>query len=166
MLASERIPRLRDFITGPSNLDHILLDLHSHVCTQHCCILFPLLLLSCCSPSEVRLMLTTLCVCKVRAIILVDSQTESAFKRTDVVLEEVRVLVEVDGFQRKLSKTFTSVCIGGRLGSDTSTTELASCSILVIHGGCERIEKNADREDGTRIVAQKQKSRSLLSDRN
>jgi hypothetical protein len=42
-------------------------------------------------------------------------QAKTAFETTDVVLEEVRVLVEVDGFERELSETFSSVGIYGRL---------------------------------------------------
>ena len=40
-------------------------------------------------------------------------QTEAALEASDVVLEEVRVLVEVDGLERKLAQTLTAIGIGG-----------------------------------------------------
>jgi hypothetical protein len=46
---------------------------------------------------------------------LVDCQTQAAFKASDVVLEEVRILVEVDGLERKLAQTLSPVGICGRL---------------------------------------------------
>lgn len=48
-------------------------------------------------------MLSTLCVCKIRAIILVNSETEPTFKGANMVFEEIGVLVEVDSFEGKLS---------------------------------------------------------------
>jgi len=41
----------------------------------------------------------------------VDRQTETALEAADVVLEEVRVLVKVDGLERELSETLSSVGI-------------------------------------------------------
>lgn len=40
-----------------------------------------------------------------------DRQTETALEATDVILEEVRVLVEVDRLERELSETLSSVGI-------------------------------------------------------
>lgn len=45
---------------------------------------------------EVRLVLFALRVGQVGAVILVDCETETALEAADVVLEEVRVFVEVD----------------------------------------------------------------------
>ncbi len=58
-------------------------------------------------------MLATLSVCEVRAIVLVNCETKPAFEGADVVFEEVRVFVEVDGFEGKFSETFTPVGVGG-----------------------------------------------------
>ena len=44
-------------------------------------------------------MLSALGVCEVGAVVLVDGKAESAFEAADVVLEKVRVLVEVDAFE-------------------------------------------------------------------
>ena len=54
-------------------------------------------------------MLSALGVGEVGAIVLVDCQTESTFEGSDVVLEEVGVFVEVDGFEGELSQTFSSI---------------------------------------------------------
>ena len=40
-----------------------------------------------------------------------DRQTETALETPDVVLEEVRVLVEIDRLERELSETLSSVGI-------------------------------------------------------
>lgn len=58
-------------------------------------------------------MLAALGMGEVGAIVLVDCQAETTLEGTDVVLEEVGVFVEVDGFEGELSKTFSSVCVGG-----------------------------------------------------
>jgi len=57
-------------------------------------------------------MLSTLRMCKIGAIILVDGQTESTFKRSNVILEEVGVFVEVNGLEGEFAQTLTSVGIG------------------------------------------------------
>jgi hypothetical protein len=43
---------------------------------------------------------------------LVDRQAEAALEASDMVLEEVRVLVEVNGLERELAQTFSSVGVG------------------------------------------------------
>jgi hypothetical protein len=45
---------------------------------------------------------------------LVNCQAQATFEASDVVLEEVRVLVQVDGLERELSETLSSVGIGCR----------------------------------------------------
>jgi hypothetical protein len=40
---------------------------------------------------------------------LVHGQAQAALEAADVVLEEVRVLVEVDGLERELAEAFTTV---------------------------------------------------------
>jgi hypothetical protein len=47
-----------------------------------------------------------------------------------MVLEEIRVLVEVDCFERKLAETLATVCVRGGLRGDTTAAELGACAIL------------------------------------
>jgi hypothetical protein len=56
-------------------------------------------------------MLSALSMCKIGAIVLVDGQTKATFEGPDVVLEEVGVFVEVDGFEGEFSQTLSSVGI-------------------------------------------------------
>jgi hypothetical protein len=56
-------------------------------------------------------MLSALGVCEVRAIVLVDGETESAFEGSDVVLEEVGVFIKVDSLEGEFAETFSSVCV-------------------------------------------------------
>jgi len=51
---------------------------------------------------------------EIRAIVLVDSETQTALEAADVVLEDVRVLVEVDRLERELAETLSAVGICGR----------------------------------------------------
>jgi hypothetical protein len=60
----------------------------------------------------------------------VDGQAETTFEAADVVLEKVRVLVEVDGLERELSETLSSVGIGRGLRGDTAAAKFRSCAIL------------------------------------
>lgn len=57
-------------------------------------------------------------------------QAKAAFEASDVVLEEVWVLVEVDGLERKLAESFTTVGIGRGRRCDTSAAELGACAVL------------------------------------
>lgn len=47
-----------------------------------------------------------------------------------MVFEEIRVSVEVDGFESELAKTFTAVGVGGRMGGYTTASEFATCTVL------------------------------------
>lgn len=58
-------------------------------------------------------MLAALRVGEVGAIVLVDGETEAALEGADVVLEEVGILVEVDGFEGEFAQTLPSVGVGG-----------------------------------------------------
>ena len=40
-----------------------------------------------------------------------DGKTESTFERADMVFEEIRIFIQVDGFERKFSESFSSVGI-------------------------------------------------------
>jgi len=57
-------------------------------------------------------MLSALGVCEIGAIVLVDCQAEAALEAADMVLEEVRVLVEVDRLEGELAETLAAVCVG------------------------------------------------------
>jgi hypothetical protein len=60
----------------------------------------------------------------------VDRQTQAALEAADVVLEEVGVLVEVDGLERELAQTFAAVGVGGRLRRDAAAAEFGACAVL------------------------------------
>ena len=47
-----------------------------------------------------------------------------------MILEEVRVFVEVDGFEGEFAETFSSVGIGGRMRCDSSAAEFGAGSVL------------------------------------
>ena len=49
---------------------------------------------------------------EVRAIVLVDRETESAFKGSDVVLEEIRVFLKIDMLEGEFAQPFAPVGIG------------------------------------------------------
>lgn len=75
-------------------------------------------------------MFSALCVSEIGTIVLMYCEAKTAFEGADMVFEEVRVFIEVDGFQRKLSKTFASVGIGGRVRRYSTSTKFATSAIL------------------------------------
>jgi hypothetical protein len=131
VLTRHWIANFGDPVARSADLDNVLLDCGTS--EQSCLrriILLALPLLFRGTPSEVRLMFASLSMCEVGAIVLVYRKAESAFEASNVVLEEVRVLVKVDGLERELPETFAAVCIGRGLGCDTATAELGACAIL------------------------------------
>ena len=78
-------------------------------------------------------MLAALCVGEVGAIVLVDCQAETAFEGADVVLEEVWIFVEVDGFEGEFAQALATVGVGGFFRGNTAAAELGSGAILVVH---------------------------------
>jgi hypothetical protein len=52
-------------------------------------------------------------MCEVGAVILVHCQAQATLEASNVVLEEVRVLVEVDGLERELAEALSPVGICG-----------------------------------------------------
>lgn len=48
-------------------------------------------------------MLSSLRVCEIGSVILMDCEAETALKRSDMILEEIGVFVEVDRLKCKLS---------------------------------------------------------------
>lgn len=59
-----------------------------------------------------------------------DGKAQTAFERANVVLEEVGVLVQVDGLQRKLAQSLTSVCVGTGVRSDAAAAEFRASTVL------------------------------------
>lgn len=57
-------------------------------------------------------MLAPLCVGEVGAIVLMNRQAKTTLEAADVVLEEVRVLVEVDRLQSELAQSLAAVSVG------------------------------------------------------
>lgn len=114
ILARDRVADLRDAITWSSDLQSVLLDLYARKQSLLAHIVPPALtLLLCGTTCQVGLMLPPLCMCEIRAVVLVDCQAQPAFKASDVVLEEVRVLVEVDCLKCELAEAFPTVGICG-----------------------------------------------------
>jgi hypothetical protein len=115
LLSRNLIPRLRNLVSRSSNLYHVPLDIdlrsnHANRHTSHRIkTRSSLFLLLRCAAGKICLMLPALRMSEVGAIILVNCQTQSAFKGPDVVLEEVGVFVEIDGFEGKFSQTLSSV---------------------------------------------------------
>lgn len=92
-------------------------------------------------------MLATLRVGEVGTIVLMYCEAEPAFEGADMVLEEVGVFVEIDGFEGEFAESFSAVGVGGAVGCYSSSAKFGPGSILVIHGesitACrfERIER-------------------------
>jgi hypothetical protein len=112
VLACVRVAYFCDAVSGPANLNNVLLGQHTReesLLAHVVSLAFPLLLRR--ATCQVCLMLPSLCMREIGSIVLVDCQTETALEAADVVLEEVRVLVKVDGLERELSETLSSVGI-------------------------------------------------------
>lgn len=48
---------------------------------------------------------------EVGAIVLVDGEAETTLEGSDMILEEIGILIKVDCFECKLSQSFTPICI-------------------------------------------------------
>jgi hypothetical protein len=70
---------------------------------------------------------------EIRAVILVDCEAQTALEGADVVLEEVRVFVEVDGLEGEFTQALATVGVGCGLGGDAAAAELGAGAVLVIH---------------------------------
>lgn len=75
-------------------------------------------------------MLASLSVGEIGAIVLMDGETEAAFKTANVIFEKVGVLVEIDVLKGEFSQALAAVGIGRGMGGDASAAELGSYSIL------------------------------------
>lgn len=95
LLPGIRLPLLRHFVTGPTDL-HKLSHLNFDLLGRR---------LSRCiksflggSSGQVRLMLFALSVSQITAFVVVQSETKFAFIGAQVIFHEVRILLDVDGF--------------------------------------------------------------------
>jgi len=87
------------------------------------------------SPGEVALMLLTLSVGKVGGLVIMESQTQLALKRSKMISHEIWILGQVDGLRRQGSQPLPPVPIGLGVRSRSSTPCLGSNSVLEIHLG-------------------------------
>lgn len=77
-------------------------------------------------------MLFALSMGEVGAVILVDCETETALETSDMIFEEVRILIQVNVFEGKLAQTLATVSVGCGAVGDTTATEFGSCSVLEV----------------------------------
>ena len=92
ILPRERIPNFRNFISRSTNLDDVS-AWSWEVEAQQSFISLSFLLFTSSSSSQVSLVFTALSMGQVRAVILMDGEAEPAFEGTDMVFEEIGVLV-------------------------------------------------------------------------
>jgi len=131
VLARHGIADLGDAVAGTSNLESVLLGRHTREQSLLAYIVpLALTLLLGSTTSQVGLVLPSLCMREVGAVVLVDRETQAALEAADMVLEEVRVLVEVDGLERELAETLSAVGVGSGLRGDTAAAKLGACAIL------------------------------------
>jgi len=77
--------------------------------------------------------LFALCVGEVGAVVDVDCETEFTFIGAEMGFDVVGVFGEVDGFEGEATETFSTVHCRLLLPGNSSSTELGSCSVLIIH---------------------------------
>lgn len=132
VLARVGIANLRNPVSWSADLDHVLLHLHTGQQPRHHAIIaLALLLFLRRATRKIRLMFTSLRVGQIRAVVLVDCQAKTALEAADVILEEVRVLVEVDRLERELAETLTAVGVRGRRRRNTATAKFRACAVLL-----------------------------------
>ena len=112
MLSRQGISCFCDFVSWPSDLDHISPHLHSHIHPHQIRVLrSAFLLLPSCTTSQIGLVFSPLSMREIRAIVLVDGKTKPAFERADMIFEEIRIFIKVNGFERKLSQSLPPIGI-------------------------------------------------------
>lgn len=131
LLAHLRVPLLGHFVAGAPNL-HKLLHFHLDLLGRR--LGGGLLSLLGGSPGQVGLMLLPLGVCQVAPLVVVQGQTQLALVRAQMVLHEVRVLVDVDGLQGQLPEALPAVSVALRGGGHASAPRLAPGAMLEVHG--------------------------------
>lgn len=96
-LSCNGITKFGNFVPGTTNLDEVLahsnlLAYHSYWQTGHSVQILSLLSFSSRTASKICLMLATLGMSEVRSIILMHSEAETTFERSDMVLEAIKLL--------------------------------------------------------------------------
>jgi len=112
ILARNLVADLRDLVARPADLDHVAPHRHVGEARYYAIAVSAFFLLPRCSAREVGLVFAALRVREVGAVVLVDRQAEAALEAADVVLEEIRVLVEVDRLEGELAETLAAVRVG------------------------------------------------------
>jgi len=69
-------------------------------------------------------------MCKIGPIVLMNGKAETAFERADMVFEEIRIFVQIDGLERELPQSLTSICIGTGIRGDTAAAEFRASTVL------------------------------------
>lgn len=131
LLTHLRVPLLGHFVARAADL-HELLHLHLDLLWRR--LGGGLLGLLGCSPGQVGLMLFPLGVREVTPLVVVQRQAQLALVGAQMVLHEVGVLVDVDGFQGQLPEALPTVPVALRGGGHTPTPGLASGAMLEVHG--------------------------------
>lgn len=75
-------------------------------------------------------MLASLSVSEIGAIVLVDGQTETTLEASNVVLEKVRIFIEIDRLEGEFAQTLTTVGVRCGVRCDTTATEFGTCAVL------------------------------------
>lgn len=130
LLATARIPLLRHPVAGTTDF-HELLRLHARLVRSET--LRRLFRFLGGPPGEIRLMLLALRVGQVAALVVVQGQTEFAFVGAEVVLHEVRILVQVDCLQGQLPQPFPAIAVRLGPGGDATAPRLAASTVLEVH---------------------------------
>lgn len=131
LLAHLCVPLLGHFVAWAANLHKLL---HFHLDLLWCRLGRGLLGLLGCSPGQVGLVLFPLGVCEVAPLIVVKRQAQLAFIRAQMVLHEIRVLVDVNGLQGQLPEALPAVTVALRRGGHAPTPSLAPWTMLEVHG--------------------------------
>ena len=131
ILSRDRVPDLSNAVAWTANRLKVPFDLStSKESKWRGFILLAFSLFHGISASQVSLVFPSLGMREVGAVILVDSQAEAALEASDVVFEDVRIFLEIDGFKRKLAETFAPVCISRRCRGNASTAEPGARTVL------------------------------------
>lgn len=131
LLPHLRVPLLGHFVAWAANL-HKLLHLHLDLLWRR--LGWGLFGLLGSSPGQVGLVLFPLGVREVAPLVVVQCQAQLAFVRAQVVLHEVRILVDVNGLQSQLPETLPAVPVALRRGGHPSTPGFAPGAMLEVHG--------------------------------
>lgn len=130
MLSIIRISLFCYFVSRSSNL-HKLLD--AHFCFFRGWLNGSFFCFLGCSASKVLLMLLSLSVSKITSLIIMKRQTQLALIRPQMVLHEIRILVQIDSFQGELSESLATITIRLGVGSHATAPRLPARAVLKVH---------------------------------